>query len=289
MQGIPMKQMRRDDFEFVKECLASNTASEKLRIRLEDGSLVPLRENYVEQLELMVGSRQYDRSWLRPSNDGYFFVSQAGVVLPVFVMREEDYQEGELLYILLDQSGSMQTMNDAAYEGVRELLQNSPDSCKFIFSTFASNVSLGSVMNKEEALGCISCRVADGTTSMYDGICGAIGQINGILEMNPSKKTLIIVTDGQDTSSRLTVHDAKRVLQQLQDSNSRVLFLGSNQDAVLAAGNMGIGRTNALTFHASAGGQREAFRVVNESQERHRSGRDASFTPTERMRSNTVY
>ena len=180
----------------------------------------------------------------------------------------------------------MASMNDAAYEGARELIEGVPETARIVFSTFASDICLGDAMNRQTALSTVVCRVANGSTSMYDGIIRAISQIDQTsADVESTKQTLIIITDGQDTSSRGSHNEACAALLRMANRGSRVVFLGANQDAVMAARQLGIPAGNALSYASNANGQRLAFRAASEAQRAYRTTGTAQFTQLQRAAS----
>jgi hypothetical protein len=193
----------------------------------------------------------------------------------------------ETMHVLCDQSGSMQTMGDAPYEGCRELFDGLPETANVVVSTFNSAVNLGHQQTRAQALadGMTNLRRAHGSTRLYDAIIAAVQYS----EDNPSQTlTLAIVTDGQDTSSSSTVEDARASIERLQQTpNHRVLFLGSNQDAVLSARNLGIDAGRALTYGSDNPEQmRTAFRSLSANTQAVRnSGHETGFTSMQRQAS----
>ena len=107
----------------------SNVTVEELsttvKIRLEDGSVVPLRDNYMSQvLKLCHNEQGIDLDWLRnDGGDSYYFLSRAGYPLFLEVVRDipdvpaapsrSHARSGESHHIVLDQSGSMEPINDS--------------------------------------------------------------------------------------------------------------------------------------------------------------------------------
>lgn len=273
----------------------------RLRVQLEDGSAAELRDNYASQVHRLVNaSGTVDTSWLRVDADGAYFVTREGRRLNVLkatssrdsVGGRASSFPGETLHIVLDQSGSMQSMNDAAYEGAKELVRSLPPDASVVFTTFNDNVRVGTRRSRDETLARLNgSRLASGTTRLYD----AVVNVCVASESDPSENlTVVVVTDGQDTSSRRCASDAKEHVISLQNKpNHRILFLGSNQDAVFSASQLGISAGQALTYGSEERHVRAAFRCATENQAAHRtlrassSGREAAFTPMQRSTSSS--
>ena len=193
------------------------------------------------------------------------------------------------LHIILDQSGSMQTMNAATYEGARELVANpNPTDVVVCITTFNSSVVIGKYMDSETAYSALD---PDGTrctgqTALHD----ALGMVieHELRKSGVGHVTFAIVTDGVENASVThTQESVRKLVQQTQAKGWRVLFLGANQDAVLEAGRVGIAAGSALTFDGDPEHVLHAFRCASDSTRRVISGEDGAFTPVERMKSAT--
>jgi hypothetical protein len=268
-----------------------------VKLVLEDGRLVSVRDNYTAEVsECLRAGRSTD--WCRLHPSGVYFRTQDGYDLPLVHPAPDAVDtdrtivppgilSSETMHVLCDQSGSMQTMGDAPYEGCRELFDGLPATAQVVVSTFNSTVHIGRQQTPAEALldGMTSLRRAHGSTSLYDAIIAAVRYRGD----HPSQiLTLAIVTDGKDTSSSSSVQDAKASIQRLQQRpNHRVLFLGSNQDAVLSASHLGIDAGRALTYGSDHPEQmRTAFRSSSANTQAVRNGgRETGFTSVQRQAS----
>jgi hypothetical protein len=231
----------------------------------------------------------YDHHWLRCTDSGIFFQTHLGTRLPIvfgsYDGASSDGAEEELLHLLLDQSSSMKNIQSSAYAGAQELVSGAPTGSSIIFSTFSTRVQLGQRVSKEQALTLLDTesRIADGMTSLYDAIVYATSMPEMMHATVKARVTLVIVTDGMDTSStrnnQASARDALRRFQAACDSH-RVIFVGSNQDAVLTADGMGIHSSQALTFENMHIVQ--ALRSASHNISRLRSGIDSGFTSEER-------
>lgn len=194
------------------------------------------------------------------------------------------HREGgvERMHIVLDQSGSMQSVQAAVYDGARELVQDLPDDASIAFSTFANGVSIGPATSKAAVLHRLSdTPVATGSTALYDAIVDVTSRETA------GHTTIVLVTDGQDTSSSRSNFDAARTacLAFQSDPTNRLLFLGSHQDAILSARTFGIPVERALTFGTDEVHMRAAMRSAASNVARYRSMGFDEFTPTERQMS----
>lgn len=256
---------------------------QNLKILLEDGKLVDLKENYLQQLTFLKNDpTKMDKSWIHCTNDGVFFVSKLSKFLPV--IRSTSTQKKEFLHIVLDQSSSMSSMNDAAFQGAKEVVESMPPTSTITLTTFSTQVTVGTDMSQTQAMESLTTRVASGQTALYDAIIEAIRVEEG--RCVGSITTIVVVTDGMDNVSKSNVHEAKLRVENFQSSpGHRVLFLGSNQDACLTASTLGIPAERALTYGNDALRMREAMRAVSENNQMYRSLGTDQFTSAQRMRS----
>tara|TARA_B110000046_G_C12946313_1_gene378139 strand:+ start:295 stop:879 length:585 start_codon:yes stop_codon:yes gene_type:complete len=187
------------------------------------------------------------------------------------------------MHVLCDQSGSMANMGTAPYDGCRELVESLTEGASITISTFNSNVNIGTRQTREQVLQSpmTELKRASGSTSLYDAI---VAGVEHSMARPASSLVFVVVTDGHDTSSRASLHDARNALQRLQSrSTHKAIFLGSNQDAVVAAESLGIPPHRALTFgNEQPELLRQAFRCVSETTSLQNEDGDLGFTPIQR-------
>lgn len=262
--------------------LSHSDLGDKVELIIEDGSRKPLRENYLNQLHHLCNNpKEADTAWIRHDESSVYFLTTRDVVLRL-VQKDTKLGDGESLHIVLDQSGSMHTMNEAVYAGARELVEQQPEGSHVTITTFNHVVSLGQRSTRESVLSNLTTRSTCGTTALRDAIVKSIAYE----EMEPEKDTTIVaVTDGIDNASTNTVNDVKYAVQRAQSRGWRVLFLGANQDAVTTASAYGISGSRALTF----GSQRapEAFHSASENVRAYRVHRTDAFTGSQRQASSS--
>lgn len=262
--------------------LTSAATRARVSVVLENGTVVPTTEEQREQLRLLVeDAARVDVHWLRVSPTHLYFVTNAGDPLPLVLPPPP--LASESMHIVLDKSGSMRSVDGAAYEGAREIVSGLPEDAVVTITTFSSDVQMGVRKSRDEALATLSLREASGATKLYDAILQAVRA-----EMeNPSELvTIVVVTDGWDTASSATVAQVRDAVTRFQETeNWRLLFMGSNQDAVLAAQTMGIPVGRALTVGGGGDNLQRAMRIASESTSAFRGGRVDGFTSAHRSAS----
>lgn len=126
-----------------------------------------------------------------------------------------------------------------------------------------------------------------GATALYDAIglsFAGFGSALAALPEHARPRTVLatIVTDGFENSSQ--EYDAaavKRIIQRQRDEYDwDVSFLGANQDAVLAAGRIGIDAKDALTFDMGSIAPSMAAHAAKQT--RRRAGDRTGYTQAER-------
>lgn len=71
-----------------KEMLNNSSFNiQNLKIILENGQVVDLRSNYLEQINLFEQGHLYDNSWLREFENNIVFATQAGSCLPISLFQ----------------------------------------------------------------------------------------------------------------------------------------------------------------------------------------------------------
>jgi len=127
-----------------------------------------------------------------------------------------------------------------------------------------------------------------GGTALNDGIGEAVvilGEALAMLEEDerPGKVIVVIVTDGEENSSReYTLDRVKTMIEKQQDEFSwEFIFLGANIDAFDTGGGYGIPQSRSANFDYSAGGVSYITGTVSNLITRSRSGDLGGFTEEE--------
>ncbi len=178
---------------------------------------------------------------------------------------------------IIDKSGSMQSKIDMAISGFNEfLMEQKKVEGKALVSTV-----LFSSYNKERTLyedidieGCKyldkDTYTTDGMTALYDAIGKTINhEIDKLgnlpLEERPEKILCVILTDGEENSSRNFTKDSiKKLINEMkEDFKWEFIFLAANEEASTQAETMGISKGNSYAFTNDAEGLKDAYRGVS--------------------------
>lgn len=179
--------------------------------------------------------------------------------------------------LILDESGSMRSIEKQAVDSVNETLQSVRSAQKkyedqehFVsFVTFNSD-GIKTVLDRAEAL-----KAEDITPDQFNPACGtplydAIGQ--SVTELKKSitendKVLVTIITDGYENASKeYNLASVKALTEKLGKEGWTFAYIGANQDAKAVSYSLGI--VNALNFEATIQGAMKAGAIINASRER---------------------
>lgn len=187
------------------------------------------------------------------------------------------------IYYLLDKSGSMQDKKKTVINGMNEFLseQKKIQPCFLSFYTFNHNFDTVCELDPIENIE--SFKYEDynpnGTTALYDAMGILLTQKIDVTKNG--KHILIIVTDGEENSSR-EYSSAQIKDLVLNIKNLEIVYLGSNQDAILNAQHFGGNRGATLTYNDN--NLRVAMRSTSDAVKRYRTQETPTveFTSLER-------
>ena len=194
------------------------------------------------------------------------------------------------LLLVIDRSGSMIAIRDAMVDALNRLLaeQSALDGLLTVDVVIFDGV----IEHTHTMADARTVRIElepRGGTALMDALGASIQifgqQLAALPEpARPDTVQVIIVTDGHENSSREYDHDMVRdlITQQTEQYDWDFVFLGANQDAVLTARDLGIGRDSALTYDAGADGVRGMSRSTSRYMTDVRRKRKRGFDEDER-------
>ena len=167
---------------------------------------------------------------------------------------------------ILDRSGSMASLTEAAITGFNEFLrsqQNVPGAARMTLVLFDNEylVPVQSIPIEEVIALDTTTYVPRGSTALLDAVGETIDRLGARLAATeegdrPAQVIVAILTDGYENSStRFTWAEvSRRILEQTNVYKWHFLFLGANQDAIATAAQLNIGAGNAATYVADGVG-----------------------------------
>jgi Mg-chelatase subunit ChlD len=203
--------------------------------------------------------------------------------------------ESTLLVLVVDRSGSMESIREDMEGGIKSLLNEQaeePGACLVTLAQFDNVYEL--VADERPVAELTSYRlVPRGSTALLDAIGRTISHVRARVEglgpaQRPSHIVVAVITDGMENAStewsRLQVMDSVKARI---DEGWHFTFLGANQDAIQEGRSMGVAAESSLNYAATTDGTREAMSSTSASMRRMRRGEAQSleFTEEERRRS----
>lgn len=155
------------------------------------------------------------------------------------------------IILLLDSSGSMSSMGNEPVEAINKFItdqklqmeEGSDD--KVTLYTF-SNV-INPIFRDVPLADCKEFKDyhPNGCTALYDCIDQAIKNV----ENKEIPTVMVIVTDGQDNSSKLSANQAKQLMDEMRNKHTwNILFLAKGEDAFEEQQKLGIARGSTTEF-----------------------------------------
>ncbi len=192
------------------------------------------------------------------------------------------HMKTELAFIL-DRSGSMEAIRQAAIDGFNAFLrdqQAAPGQNRLSLVFFSTDIEtrVDSIPVAEAVALNHESYVPQGCTALLDAIGDTIDRLGARLAALPASErpdhvSIAILTDGEENSStRHTWRDvAQRIKHQTEKYSWEFLFLGASEDAIATAAKMNIHAANASRFVADDAGQHAAMasfsRKINSSRQ----------------------
>jgi Mg-chelatase subunit ChlD len=203
--------------------------------------------------------------------------------------------EPTLLVLVVDRSGSMESIREDMEGGIKTLLSEQAEesgSCVVTLAQFDNEYEL--VADEVPVAELTTYRlVPRGSTALLDAIGRTISHVRARVEgLDPAQRpghiVVAVITDGLENASTEWSH-----LQVMDSVKARIdegwhfTFLGANQDAIEEGRSMGVAGESSLNYAATPEATREAMRSTSASMRRMRRGESKSleYTEDERRRS----
>lgn len=198
---------------------------------------------------------------------------------------------------LIDCSGSMHGKESDTIGGINstieELVNNKTDNETIKFSL--------KFFNNEENIKIKSMDIMDiktlksddlkprGSTSLLDAMGSTLSYFitkkkNNINSFNTC--IIYVATDGLENSSKNFKHnDIKKFIEEAKKYSIEVLYLGSNQDAILEGNKIGLDYSQSLDYSETTNNIKSAYSAVANVAKRMRTSGDTEFNQLERTMS----
>lgn len=178
--------------------------------------------------------------------------------------------------IILDRSGSMESIKSATIEGFNSFLKDQKNDelqslVSFVqFDDVYETVYEGKKINEVQYLNLASFQPR-GLTALLDAIGTGINATKKRIQQLPKKERpenvlVAIITDGmENASTKHTRTDIFKKIRKREEKNGwKFVFIGANQDAIYEASKFGIKREQALQFSADKQGMKDVMDSLSE-------------------------
>ena len=175
------------------------------------------------------------------------------------------------ILMIIDQSGSMYSLTNDTIGGFNSMIQKFKDKkLTGRVSTIFFNNKISTIHDRQDldSVKEISGKeyVPSGTTSLLDAVGISVTRLSQYPDLQEAKDTqviVVIITDGQENSSReYSKANVKKIIEDRQSAGWQFVFLGANIDAASEASSLGIKRENAVKYQNSSAGVRANYDAV---------------------------
>lgn len=179
--------------------------------------------------------------------------------------------------ILLDRSGSMGGVVDDTIGGFNSFLKKQkehPGKCTISLTQFDDKYEPNYTMVPIREAGKLSAKNYQprGSTALLDAFAKAIDSLGKRLsDMGPAdcpdKVIFLVMTDGQENSSREFKKDDVKRRVEVQQSIYKweFIFLGADLNGIADAVSFGVPQGQTYSYNSTAAGIGETYRIVSES------------------------
>jgi hypothetical protein len=198
--------------------------------------------------------------------------------------------------IVLDESGSMEPLQQDTIGGVNQFLKEQralPGQCTLSLLKFNHEdrpVFTGRPIAEAPDL-TIGTYQPSGNTALLDALGRAIMEAGGRLRAmseadRPGKVIIMVVTDGEENSSRTWTRDQikKAVEHQISVYKWEFVFLGANVDAFAEAGALGMLASHSMQTHPTRRSVASSYSSASLNTANFRSGASSSMAWTDEQR-----
>jgi len=186
----------------------------------------------------------------------------------------KDRNQTEIV-ILLDRSGSMQSIGKATVEGFNTFLNEQKNADGEAFVTLVQfddryEMNYESLHVKDATPLILGENfVPRGSTALIDAIGKTIEDLNTDRDV-----VFVIITDGEENSSVTYKREAiMKMIETQTEAGWKFLFLAANQDAIKAGGTIGIKGSNSINYSSTADSTINVFANVSQNMSKYRNSK----------------
>lgn len=189
--------------------------------------------------------------------------------------------------LIVDESGSMEDRRQIVVNGINEFIQQQKADLRegatcfvslFFFNNRIRNIFENKLLADVQGITLDEYQPL-GTTALNDAFGKRLSRIQE-LPVEPNKKRiLLVITDGEENSSQQFTTETLKVLIEKTKDRVEIVYMGSNQDAILNGAHYGASRESSLDY--SDAFLEEALRVTTNAVGRIVSGRSNTIEYTQ--------
>jgi hypothetical protein len=200
----------------------------------------------------------------------------------------QDYTD---ISIVQDKSGSMSPLREDTIKGFNSFIADQktlPGKCLVTMMQFDTAFFMlysGEDIQKVQPLTHETYK-PDGSTALLDAIAQTIITTGHRLEAlseseRPARVVVVIITDGEENSSKEYEGEKGRskifemIRLQTEIYKWSFIFLGANQDAIMAGERIGIAKTHSLSYASTSKGTSSAYAAVHKNIVKYRESANA--------------
>jgi hypothetical protein len=173
--------------------------------------------------------------------------------------------------LVVDRSGSMSTVAEAAFSGINEQLDTLKHQGDKGGDTFVTYIQFDSVIDlvfdKKPAKDLTPITrdqyIPRGSTAMYDAVYTAINRLkDGVKQTKDTGFLVVVISDGEENASReVTSQQLADEVKSLQATGKWTFaYMLSNQDLTTVREKLGLSANNMASYASTAMGTQSAFR-----------------------------
>lgn len=186
--------------------------------------------------------------------------------------------------VIIDKSGSMGSLADDTIGSFNTFVTEQkavPGEVAFTLCTFNTDYQLVHDFVKLASVPDLDSKSyrPNGGTALLDAMGTTINTVGAKLaampeDERPSKVIFLIITDGQENSSRNFSKEQIKAMVEHQRGTYQweFVFMGANIDAISEGQALGISMRNSMNYDATKGGTHKLYRAVSNSVSSYRGG-----------------